>query len=253
MTATAAALWVALALAAELPRRLPVGPGIYVPLYPAAPAETKVSISAFTLDTAPVTNRDFLAFVTENPQWRRDRIKRVFADLGYLQHWSGPMDPGSDAGQRPVTFVSWFAARAYCRWTGGRLPTEAEWEFVAAADEKQKDARRTTAFRQKLLAWYGRPNPPQLANVGESRPNVWGIHDVHGLVWEWVLDFGNTMISGDSRDGKDPSGRQFCGAGATNASEKEDYPGFMRIAYRSSLEARYTVGNLGFRCAGDKQ
>ena len=253
MTAAGATLWVALALAAETPRQVSVGPGVYRPVYPAAPDETTVSIGAFILDAAPVTNAQFLAFVTQNPQWRRDRIKRVFADPGYLQHWSGPMDPGAEAGARPVTDVSWFSTRAYCAWAGGRLPTEAEWEFAAAADEKQRDARRTPAFRERLLAWYGKPNPLQLANVRQGKPNIWGIYDLHGLVWEWVLDFGNTMISGDSRDGKDPSGRQFCGAGASNATEKEDYASFMRIAYRSALEARYTVGNLGFRCAADKK
>lgn len=237
----------------QVSERVPVGPGIYVPVYPAAPDETKVRIRAFSFDVTPVTNAQFLAFVTEVPQWRRDRIKPVFADSGYLQHWAGPLDVGPEADLRPVTFVSWFAARAYCSWAGGRLPTEAEWEFAAAADEKTKDARKTPAFRDKLLTWYSRPNPPQLANVRMGKPNFWGVYDMHGLVWEWVVDFGNTMVSSDSRDGADPSGRKFCGAGALNASEKEDYASFMRIAYRSALEAQYAVGNLGFRCVGEKK
>ncbi len=233
------ALWLTLVLAAD---RAAVGPGVYAPLYPAAPGQTQQPVRAFVMDVVPVTNARFLAFVRENPRWRRDQIKPVFADSGYLQRWAGPLDPGRASGQRPVTMVSWFAARAYCAWAGGRLPTEAEWELAAAADETQKDARRMAAFRQRLLDWYGRPNPAFLPNVREGKANVFGLYDLHGLIWEWVLDFGNTS----------PGTRQQCGSAASGASEKDDYAGFMRLAYRSSLEARYTVGNLGFRCAGDK-
>lgn len=235
------ALLLALALGADQPDRRAVGPGVYLPIYPAAIEETRIRIAAFTLDAAPVTRGEFLAFVTQVPQWRRDRVKRLFADPGYLEDWAGPLDPSAGSSQRPVTSVSWFAARAFCKWAHGKLPTEAQWELAAAADETQTDARRTPAFRAQLLAWYGRPNPPQLADVRAGKPNVWGVHDLHGLIWEWVLDFGNTRISAG----------QFCGAGATTASEKDDYAGFMRFAFRSALEARYTVGNLGFRCAGD--
>ena len=234
------ALWLALVLGAD---RVGVGPGVYAPLYAAAPTEKPQAVAAFMLDVVPVTNARFLAFVRENPQWRRDQIKGVYADSGYLQRWAGPLDPGRASGQRPVTTVSWFAARAYCAWAGGRLPTEAEWELAAAADETQKDARRTPAFRQRLLDWYGRPNPAFLANIREGKANVWGIYDLHGLVWEWVLDFGSTG----------PSGKQQCGAGAGTASEKDDYASFMRAAFRSALQARYTVANLGVRCAGENK
>ena len=234
------ALLLGLTLAGELPRRVPVGPGVYRPIYPASPGQSREPIAALTLDAVPVTNARYLEFVLANPRWQRGQPKAVFADAGYLQHWASPLEPGPALSERPVTFVSWFAARAYCAWAQGRLPTESEWEFAAAADEKQQDARRAPAFRERLLAWYGQPNRAQLPEVGRGKPNVWGVRDLHGLVWEWVLDFGNTMISTGP----------YCGAGSAGASEKEDYPSFMRIAYRSSLEARYTVGNLGFRCAG---
>ncbi|MBS1151840.1 MAG: signal peptide protein [Myxococcaceae bacterium] len=244
-------LLVGLSAFAEQPAMVKVGPGVYRPIYPAAASQTELTLPGFLLDVTPVTNGALLAFVTAQPQWRRDRVKRVFADRGYLQHWEGPLKPGEADPDQPARFVSWFVARAYCAHRGARLPTEAEWELAAAADETELDARRTPAFRDRLLAWYAQPNPARLPKVGAGKPNAWGLHDLHGLLWEWVLDFGNTMISSDSRDGKDPSGRRFCGAGAANASEKDDYPSFMRIAFRSSLEGNYTIGNLGFRCARD--
>ena len=75
------------------------------------------------------------------------------------------------------------------------------------------------------------------------------MRDLHGLVWEWVLDFGNTLVSEDSREGTPQGTSRFCGAGALSSGKKGDYASFMRLAFRGSLQAPYTTGNLGFRCA----
>ncbi len=227
-----------------------VGPGILRPVFPPSPEEKELPVAAFWLDRRPVTNADFLTFVRAHPRWRRDTVSRLFADEGYLAHWAGPTElaPGASADQ-PVVRVSWFAAKAYGAARGARLPTEAEWEFAAAASETRPDGRDEPGFTDRLLRWYSRPTPEVLPRVGQSPPNHWGVQDLHGLVWEWVLDFGNTMISGDSREGGDADKNRFCGAGALSANEKGDYASFMRIALRSSLEAPYTTGNLGFRCA----
>ncbi|HNN54495.1 MAG TPA: SUMF1/EgtB/PvdO family nonheme iron enzyme, partial [Pseudomonadota bacterium] len=88
-----------------------------------------------------------------------------------------------------------------------------------------------------------------LPDVGQSPPNLYGVVDLHGLIWEWVLDFGSTMMSGDSRDSGGSDRMLFCGAAAVGAGEKQDYASFMRYAFRSSLRARYGSRNLGFRCA----
>jgi sulfatase modifying factor 1 len=229
-----------------------VGPGDLHPLYTATAAATTVKVVAFALDRVPVTNAEFLAFVREHARWRRDRVARVLADDGYLAHWAGPEELGPDARpDQPVTRVSWFAARAYCSAQGKRLPTEAEWELAATAGEKSADATAEPGFRQRILAWYAQPAATDLPAVGQRPPNFWGIHDLHGVVWEWVLDFNSTLVSSDSRTGKSADRLQFCGAGAFVAGDKQDYASFMRLAFRSSLEARYTARTLGFRCARD--
>jgi formylglycine-generating enzyme required for sulfatase activity len=223
-------------LAASPPDMARVGPGVLRLVYSPAPGVTTVDVGTFALD------------------WRRDRVARVFADDGYLAHWAGPVELGPDARpDQPVTRVSWFAAKAYCSAKGKWLPTEIEWEFAAAAGDRSADGAAEPGFRERILSWYSRPATAELASVGKGPPNFWGIHDLHGLVWEWVLDYNSTLVSGDSRSGKSADRLPFCGTGAFTAGDNEDYASFMRLAFRSSLEARYTTRALGFRCAGDAE
>ena len=232
-----------LALLAGAPRGMArVGPGEVEPLYVAGAQVHHVP--AFWLDREPVTNAEFLAFVKAHPEWRRDRVPALFADSRYLARWAGPLLLSPQSPPRaPAVQVSWFAARAYCAAHGARLPTEDEWELAAAADETRADAHRDPEFVERELAWYGRPTPEVLAPVGEGKPNVWGVRDLHGLVWEWVLDFGSTPAAQDA--GKS------CGAAAASQGDKRDYAAYMRSAFRASLDARFAVDSLGFRCARD--
>lgn len=227
-----------------------VGPGLVTPLFPPSPAETSVPVGAFLLDRRPVTNAQYLAFVEANPKWRRGAVAGLFADEAYLRQWAGPLEPGAGVEpDGPVVQVSWFAARAYCAAQGKRLPSEAEWELAAAASEKEADASGSAAWRERILAWYARPSPAPLPPVGSSAPNFWGVFDLHGLVWEWVSDFNGSFVASDSRRADDEADVRFCGAASQRAEARENYASFMRYAFRSSLEARYTASSLGFRCA----
>ena len=217
-------------------------------ILPPADGVKTVTVRAFELDRAPVTNADFAAFVAANPRWRRDRVARVFADAGYLQHWSSATAPAAGASRQPVTQVSWFAAKAYCETRGARLPTWYEWEWVAAASPTSRDARADAAWRQAILDWYARPAGGRLPDVGSGKPNFYGIHDVHGLVWEWVLDAGSLMVTTDSREQGDPDIARFCGSGAISMEQKDNYAMLMRIATLTSMKAAYTSKTMGFRC-----
>jgi formylglycine-generating enzyme required for sulfatase activity len=182
----------------------------------------------------------------------------LFADQGYLRHWLDDVHPGgADAtlSQRPVTHVSWFAARAYCKWRQKRLPTLAEWEYVALASAGAPDGRTDFAYRNRILAWYAAPNPPIPPPIGSGGKNYWGVYDLHGVIWEWVADFHTALVTGESRGDSDLERNLFCGLGAAAVAEQErvNYPAFMRFAFRSSLQGHYTVGNLGFRCAQERR
>jgi sulfatase modifying factor 1 len=255
-----AGLWLALAVLAAAPagaRQAPppagmarVAGGTYSPLYRDADGEGDIAVAPFYLDRTAVTNGDFLAFVRANPQWRRSRARRLFAEEGYLAHWAGDLAPGgAGVARQPVVNVSWFAATAYARWRGRRLPTVAEWEVAAMAGLHGPDGRREPAHLRRIAAWYGRPRPAVLPAVAQTPANHWGVRDLHGLVFEWTADFNSALASSDSRRAGDADTGAFCGAGAVGAGDFEDYAAFLRSAYRGGLRARYVVPNLGFRTA----
>lgn len=229
-----------------------VAAGLFRPLDRETKNEEPSRVDAFWLDRDPVTNESFRRFVAHHPRFRRGRISSLFADAGYLSHWAAPLELGQRAGpHQPVTRVSWFAAKAYCHAQGKRLPTELEWEYAASASETSPDARRDPAWKERVLSWYGKPATRPLSDVGASPPSYYGVRDLHGLIWEWVLDYNGTLVSSDTRGSGERDTRTFCGAGALGFGDASDYASFMRTAFRSALSAAYTAQSLGFRCARD--
>lgn len=198
-------------------------------------------IAAFELRETPVTRAEFRRFLATHAEWQPGRVPVVFAGAGYLQQ-------GLDDEDAPVTDVSWFAAQAYCEAEGGRLPTWHEWEYAAAADATRTDARGDPAWLAHILGWYARPANGPLPAVGGAA-NVYGVRDLHGLVWEWVDDFNALLVNADSRSAADPDRLKFCGAGAIDLQDRQNYAVLMRVALLSSLGAADSTGSLGFRCA----
>lgn len=224
--------------------------GVYRPLFRSNSDAREIPVAAFALDIHPVTNAGFLDFVRANPRWRRSQVKRLFADENYLKHWAADLEPGEAASMNaPVTWVSWFAAKAFAAWAGKRLPTTVEWELAAAASPSQPEGENDPEFKKLLAVWHSSPSPERLPPIGTGRANYFGIHDLHGLIWEWVADFNTAMVTGDARGDSGLERQLFCGSGSLGAKDVGNYAAFMRFGFRSSLKADYSVHNLGFRCA----
>ncbi len=246
-------LWPAESVSAGQPRSDKVARvegGEFSPLYGVQSGQ-KLVVDSFAMDRFAATNQEFFEFVEEHKRWSPEQVPSLLADELYLSHWSDKSkQPRASQLDKPVTFVSWFAAQAYCESKGGRLPTVLEWEYAAAASETKRNATRDPAFVQKLLEWYSAPAKAASAipRVGQSPANFWGIHDLHGVIWEWTFDFNSVFVSGDNRQDSESVKDLVCGAGAVSASNREDYAAFMRYAMRNSLRASYTTSSLGFRC-----
>ncbi|MDD7888031.1 formylglycine-generating enzyme family protein [Flavivirga sp. 57AJ16] len=221
----------------------------YIPLY--GRDSTVVEVKDFEIDIYPVTNAQFKEFLKTNPKWQKSKALKLFTDKSYLFNWKNDFElKDNEAPNSPVTYVSWFAAKDYCECQDKRLPTVDEWEYVAMADETTRDARIKPDYNNQILEWYETPRTNE-NTIGLHPKNVWGVYDMHGLVWEWTLDFNSVLITGESRKDVDKDNNLFCGSAAVNATDLMNYAAFMRYAIRGSLKAKYAMKNLGFRCVKD--
>jgi gamma-glutamyl hercynylcysteine S-oxide synthase len=172
-----------------------------------------VIVEPFEIAKAPVTNREFQAFVDDGGydrealwgakswQWRQQ------AEAAYPVYWQ-PDGPRNWLLRRfdqtmplpldePIIHVSWYEANAYCRWAGQRLPTEAEWE-AAALGEAASDG--TLGLGKRRYPWGGTPPDPTRANLDgralgtidvgalSAGDSAFGCRQMLGNVWEWTAD-----------------------------------------------------------------
>ena len=210
-----------------------------------------ISVETFYLDDSPITNAEYLVFVRANPQWSRSKVLTLYADSSYLKYWKSDYElPEHLAPEAPITNISWFAAEAYAKSVGKRLPTIDEWEYVALADANKKNASSDPEFTSFILKTYEEKGK-YAQHIKSNQPNYYGVYDMFGLVWEWTHDFNAVMMSGESRNDNTVNESLFCAGAAVTTSDLRNYAAFMRYALRASLNADYCVKNLGFRCASD--
>jgi formylglycine-generating enzyme required for sulfatase activity len=156
----------------------------------------------------------------------------------------------------PVETVNWDEAHAYCAAVGGRLPTEAEWEYVARA--------RSTGVRYGSLdeiAWYLGNSGGKTHEVGQKLPNAFGLYDMLGNVWQWVLDWDEEYQSGKQIDPFRPTrptvptrGQVFIGRPTSTllrvvrGNAWNGQPKDVRVSFRNMSRPSARYSNVGLRC-----
>ena len=229
-----------------------------------------VYVDAFYMDTCEVTNAQYKEFVDANPEWQKGRIPDAYHHTNYLIGWSGN-NYSSGKADYPVIGVSWYAAMAYAKWAGKRLPTEAEWEYAARGGlvgQKYPHGNTITRWDAHYSTNVG-PIP-----VGLYPANAYGLHDMGGNVSEWCLDAYNSDFYATFSEGmaRNPlAGAQSLQWILENYTDEwilENYRnvkpervlrggswGFnvdlLRVAYRSYDSPTRMNIFIGFRCARD--
>jgi formylglycine-generating enzyme required for sulfatase activity len=189
------------------------------------------------------------------------RAYRLFADQLKRRM---PAAPGHNRNWQnltlPIVRVSWQDASDYCKWAGGRLPTEAEWEYGARAGKDNQTFPYTDLKESREKAnFYGREGndlyEDRPAPVKSFDPNPWGLFDMAGNVWEWVSDEYDPKYYAVSPP-RDPAGPPRGAATPGRAQETErvarggsfdsDAGRHLRLSYRRAFKNE--SNHLGFRC-----
>ena len=201
---------------------------------------------------------------------RRVRIDYQFAVGVYevtFAEWYACMDAGGcgsyvpddmrwGRGNRPVVNVGWDDAQSYVSWlserTGKRyrLLSESEWEYVARAGTETAYSWGDSIGVNRAncdscgSAWDDKMTAP----VGSFEANAWGVHDMHGNVWEWVQDCFNDSYEGAPTDGVAWTS-EGCGTRVFRGGSFYGGPGYVRSASRSGNSTENRHHSLGFRVA----
>jgi formylglycine-generating enzyme required for sulfatase activity len=148
----------------------------------------------------------------------------------------------------PVERVTWEEAETFCKDMGGRLPTEAEWEYAARAGS-------TTPYywgnaNPAEYAWFRENSGDRTQKVGQKKPNDWGLHDMAGNVFEWVQDwYGEYSPASVDHPHGPENGAAKVIRGASWYSESAS----LGLGARYSNRPAFRNFKVGFRCAKDPE
>jgi formylglycine-generating enzyme required for sulfatase activity len=205
-----------------------------------------VEVSAFRCMRYPVTRSLYSEVMGKDPGW-----------------------PEGEADDRPVNNVSWHDAVAFCNrlsereglkpcyriageqatWdrqaTGFRLPTEAEWEYACRAGTSSRWSWGDDPEEARHHAWFGENSDGHPHPVGRKKPNLWGLHDVHGSVWEWCWDW---FAPYRAQAEEDPIGPESGLGRVVRGGSFANTPRILRSAYRNWVVPESRNRNFGFRC-----
>jgi formylglycine-generating enzyme required for sulfatase activity len=234
----------------------------------------KVTLSPFCMDKTEVTVADYRVCVkaggcpppSATVDWKNIKPENKRRESPYCTWGKSGLD------QHPINCVDWNDAAAYCEWSGGRLPTEAEWEYTARGNDGRRypwgneapDATRLNACGGECAAKFkqgsdaatintmypGDDGWPFTAPVGSypKGASPFGVLDMAGNLWEWTADsfadYGEEAVTNPQRSQSDVSFRVNRGGGWRN-----DHPFWARADLRNKSEPSMRDLKLGFRCA----
>ena len=155
---------------------------------------------------------------------------------------------------RPVETVSWNDAQDFIVRLNEaegdslyRLPTEAEWEYACRAGSPDPWSHGPDEDQLGRYAWYsGNNDPSGTKPVGGKRPNAWGLHDMHGNVWEWARDWFDPAYYGDSPR-VDPPGPAAGTDRVVRGGKFSNHSAGVRSAYRGANAPGARISTIGFR------
>ena len=182
--------------------------------------------------------------------WMSRREVTVAAHKRFVEATSHEMpeapsfNPSWGEEDHPIVNVSWDAAAAYCKWAGGRLPTEAEWEYAACGGKEGLLYPWGNEISSKNAKYHSEDGT---AAVGSYPANGFGLYDMAGNVWEWCADFyaEDYYVSSTAQD---PQGSPSGEMRVVRGGSWDDAPEVLRASVRDRSQPGLGSDIIGFRC-----
>ena len=227
----------------------------------------QVSLDPFYLDKYLVTNAKFKKFVDATGYvtaaekggggevLTRVRISSTMMSEEMSKvttaNWKNPEGANSNIANRmdhPVVQVSWDDANVYCKWAGGRLPTEAEYEYAIRGGTATPWFWGNEVSQASQYAWYEDNSEKMTHPVEKKKPNPYGLYDIVGNVWEWCSDRWDPNYYANSAK-HNPQGSETGRLRVLRGGSWYYNRSFLMAAARIGNEPGNCDGNQGFRCA----
>ena len=220
----------------------------------------RMTVPSFYMDKYEVTNADFKKFIEANPKWSKSNIPDSLHDGNYLKDWNGDKYPKTKANY-PVVYVCWYAANAYARWKGKRLPMEVERESAAKGlIDKTYEFPWGNADADISKANYSQSNIGHAVATGSYPPNSLGLYDMCGNVYELCMDLwrvNDYKMREDLIKHKITAHDRITSFGSQVDRSKVAIRGGswnspavnLRTTYRESYPVTSCTAYVGFRCA----
>jgi len=209
-----------------------------------------VRLNDFYLSRYETTNEQYCDFLNAMGTHQQQGISWINLRESRIRLTNGRYRPQKGYERHPARALSWYGARAYCHWLGGRLPTEAEWEYAARGGRYEEDWLYSGSNKVQEVGWYegnARGRPQQ---VGQKAPNALGLYDMSGNLWEWVYDVYDRHYYRHS-PAYNPSGPDQEGYRVLRGGSFEVEKWYLRPTYRLRLHPKTATPVLGCRCAMD--
>ncbi len=213
--------------------------------------EHSVMLSDFSISKYEITNAQYVTFMNDiganiDGSFNGEEYLNMDAPDIEISHTSGSFVVDAGKENNPVIEVSWFGAKAYAEHYGGRLPTEAEWEFAAKGGTNSSDFKYSGSNTIDDFAWYISNSGGSAHPVGTKSANELGLHDMSGNVWEWTNDWSDRNFYSISPSWN-PQGPATGTSRVHRGGSWKTTATSCRVAYRSGIKPSLTTSYLGFR------